>query len=251
MSLEWHNHMSVFNFSLRNAKSVSKNSRLCERHALENSKPSYWAIKMINLLERNPLWRRHIPFWHCATWEVLFFPPTALPTTAQVQPVSQIRARVSLPAERALRDRVFAQCGFLRSASTKARLAALFHWNHFFPLTHSYSQSPSVMAFHQRHICDPMQISTKEPSLSLIECNGVYLFQARELSGYGPRSRREKMGERKEKALLLCSFLLGFYFLLYRANIKEPLSGITWSLSGHSNGFSKNWGGRTYESGFA
>lgn len=143
MSLEWHNHMSVFNFSLRNAKSVSKNSRLCERHALENSKPSYWAIKMINLLERNPLWRRHIPFWHCATWEVLFFPPTALPTTAQVQPVSQIWARVSLPAERALRDRVFAQCGFLRSASTKARLAALFHWNHFFPFN-SFLFSESI-----------------------------------------------------------------------------------------------------------
>lgn len=59
------------------------------------------------------------------------------------------------------------------------------------------------------------------------------------------------MEERKEEAVLLCSFLLGFYCLLYRVYIKEPLSSIAWSLSGHSNGFSKNWGGRTYESGFA
>lgn len=87
--------------------------------------------------------------------------------------------------------------------------------------------------------------------MSIIECNGVYLFQARELSGYGPRSRREEMEERKEEAALLCSFLLGFYYLLYRAYIKEPLSGIAWSLSGHSKEFSKNWGRRTYESGFA
>lgn len=59
------------------------------------------------------------------------------------------------------------------------------------------------------------------------------------------------MEERKEEAVLLCSFLPGFYCLLYRTYIKEPLSSITWSLSGHSNGFSKNWGRRIYESGFA
>lgn len=58
-----------------------------------------------------------------------------------------------------------------------------------------------------------MQISTKEPSLSIIECNGVYLFQARELSGYGPRSRREKMEEERKKLFFyVASFLVSTVF---------------------------------------
>lgn len=49
------------------------------------------------------------------------------------------------------------------------------------------------MPFHRWHVCDPLQISTKEPSLSIVECNGVYLFHARELSRRSPGPRREKV----------------------------------------------------------
>lgn len=69
-----------------------------------------------------------------------YSPANHSPSTACV---SDMGTRLSLPAERALRDRVFAQCGFLRSASTKARLAALFHWNHFFPFN-SFLFSESI-----------------------------------------------------------------------------------------------------------
>lgn len=81
----------------------------------------------------------------------------------------------------------------------------------------------------------------KRASLSIVECNGVYIFHARGLSGYSPSPWERRWRSEEEEAIPLISVLASFYPLC-RSDIKEALGNILWPLPGHSDGFDENWG---------
>lgn len=96
----------------RKCKSVSKNSHRRKRHALGNSKLSYWNTKVINLSEKTVFEGAYNP-GTVACWEVLFFLSTALPTknssTVCVSDMGMCLYQQNAPC---LSYRVLAWCGF-------------------------------------------------------------------------------------------------------------------------------------------
>lgn len=99
-----------------------------QRALLENNKPCYWVIKVINLLEKL-LFEDTYNFWHCASRE--FFPPQYCqlkPSTVCASEASMHLYQLNSPS---LRYTAFAPCSFLCSAPTVARHANPFHWLFF------------------------------------------------------------------------------------------------------------------------